>query len=164
MSGKFSIDDAFESEGDDAVRSYGSTTGGTALKRSSKEEGIVVRVEEPSERTRRLRVPDDTLSRDSDSLIQSDGRDAKDGCWWKHPKVRDNWRVVLAALGLLIMGLGLVATGIVVQVLPNIGVQGTVFFVAGAICLIPGAYHLVYAYCAVKGKRGYDFYNLPLFN
>lgn len=71
---------------------------------------------------------------------------------------------MLAALGLLVLGLGLLVTGIVVQVLPQIGVQGLVFFIAGAICLIPGAYHLVYAYCAVKGKRGYDFYNLPLFN
>ncbi|CAN8016735.1 hypothetical protein HPB47_008888 [Ixodes persulcatus] len=166
MSGKakFTIDDAFEDEGDDAVRSYGSTTESSALKGGTREECLVVRVED--DRTRRLRLPEDTLSKDSDSLIQCDGRkyDARDGCWWKHPKVRDNWRVMLAALGLLVVGLGLLVTGIVVQVLPQIGVQGLVFFIAGAICLIPGAYHLVYAYCAVKGKRGYDFYNLPLFH
>lgn len=158
---KFTIDDAFEAEGDDAVRLYGSTTESTALKRGSREEGLVVCVQDSSRR-----LPDDALSKDSDSLIQSDGRkyDAKDGCWWRHPKVRDNWKVMLAAFALLVTGLGLLVTGVVVQVLPEIGVQGLVFFIAGAICLIPGAYHLVYVYCAVKGKRGYDFYSLPLFN
>ena len=44
------------------------------------------------------------------------------------------------------------------------GIQAFVFFIAGFICFIPGAYHVVYIYWAVKGKRGYDFYHLPLFN
>ncbi|CAN7988053.1 unnamed protein product [Ixodes pacificus] len=162
MSGKakFTIDDAFEDEGDDAVRSYGSTTESSALKGGTREECLVVRVED--DRTRRLRLPEDTLSKDSDSLIQCDGRkyDAKDGCWWKHPKVRDNWRVMLAALGLLVVGLGklsssrgafeervpishpgLLVTGIVVQVLPQIGKHvrtGTVSCHAG-ICHRYGA-------------------------
>lgn len=44
------------------------------------------------------------------------------------------------------------------------GLQGLVFFIAGFICFVPGAYHIVYIYFAVKGKRGYYFYHLPLFN
>lgn len=180
MSGKpnFSIDDAFEPGDDDTVRTYGSTTESTPLKprqEMTAAESVVVRVEEPKERNNwitcgtnlRLKLPEDTLSKDSDSLIQCDPHchkyDARDG-WWTHPKVRENWKVMLAAFGLLLTGLGLIATGIVVQILPRVGVQGLVFFIAGAICFIPGAYHVVYAYCAVKGRRGYDFNNLPLFN
>lgn len=59
---------------------------------------------------------------------------------------------------------GLLITGIVVISLPMPGIQAFVFFIAGFICFIPGAYHVVYIYWAVKGKRGYDFYHLPLFN
>ena len=43
-----------------------------------------------------------------------------------------------AALGLLIVGLGLIIMGIVVIVLPEIGFKSYVFFIAGAICFIPG--------------------------
>jgi len=59
---------------------------------------------------------------------------------------------------------GLLVTGIVVICLPMRGIQAFVFFIAGFICFIPGSYHVVYIYWAVKGKRGYDFYHLPLFN
>ena len=60
---------------------------------------------------------------------------------------------------------GLLLTGIVAYSHPNLaGIQGFVFFIAGFICLAPGAYHLVYVYLAVKGKRGFDFHHLPLFN
>lgn len=91
MSGrpKLNIDEAFETEEDDAVRSYGSTTESTPLKpkrgMSSEENTVVVRVEDPKDRGKfsRLKLPDDTLSKDSDSLIQCDPYcrkyDAKDG-------------------------------------------------------------------------------------
>lgn len=172
---KFTIDDAFETEDDETVRCYG-TTESTPLKPKSSENVIVsvadpflVKVEEPTKgKFGRLKITNDSLSKDSDSLIQSDvyGKDKYDSrsSWWKHPKVKENWKVMLAAFGLLFIGLGLLITGVVVQVLPDMGVQSFVFFIAGAICFIPGAYHVVYVYCAVKGKKGYDFYNLPLFN
>ena len=59
---------------------------------------------------------------------------------------------------------GLAIAGIVIVGLPINGLQGAVFFIAGVICFIPGAYHVIYIYFAVKGKRGYDFNFLPLFN
>ena len=62
------------------------------------------------------------------------------------------------------MFLGLLATGVAVVLLPSTGLQGFVFFIAGFICFVPGAYHVVYIYLAAKGRRGYDFYHLPLFN
>lgn len=61
--------------------------------------------------------------------------------------------------------LGLVIAGMVAYCIESLaGVQGAVFIIAGLICFIPGAYHLGYVYLAVKGKRGFDFNQLPLFN
>lgn len=59
---------------------------------------------------------------------------------------------------------GLVTGGIVLFSISLGGVQAAVFVIAGIICFLPGAYHLVYIYLAVKGKRGFDFNHLPLFN
>jgi Transmembrane proteins 230/134 len=59
---------------------------------------------------------------------------------------------------------GLLVTGFLAALLPIEGLQSAVFFIAGAICFIPGAYHVVYIYLAVKGWQGFDFYHLPLFN
>lgn len=58
----------------------------------------------------------------------------------------------------------LLVTGFLAALLPIEGLQSAVFFIAGAICFIPGAYHVVYIYLAVKGWQGFDFYHLPLFN
>lgn len=140
-----------------------------------------------------------SVSKDSDSLITEEQENSYDPSmpWWHHPKVRENWKMVLAAFCLLLIGLGmfgkhhfyytqvvsvsenpgsdfkillsiafvgLAVAGVVIVSLPINGLQGAVFFIAGVICFIPGAYHVIYIYCAVKGKRGYDFYHLPLFN
>lgn len=106
-------------------------------------------------------------SRDSDSLIQDYYECSSQDYWgsscFNHPKVRENWRMVLAAATLLIIGIGLLATAIATFIAPQSGLQGTVFLLAGLICFIPGAYHVVYIYLAAKGRRGYHFHNLPLF-
>lgn len=88
---------------------------------------------------RQLKYTDDTTSRDSDSLIQeysmnSNGNGGHPGgtgnnnlpiyystttgggastntTCWRHPKVRENWRTVLAAFALLFVGTGLVVMG-----------------------------------------------------
>jgi len=114
-------------------------------------------------------LPDDTASKDSDSLIHESYQYSPSyfdpaRIWWKHPRVKENWKVVAAAFALVIIGLGLLITGVAVLLIPLGGVQGLVFLITGAICFIPGAYHVVYIYLAVKGKKGYDFYHLPLFN
>lgn len=174
--GMFTIDDAFETECDDeAVRTYGSTTESTPLKPKRNvlsENSIVVKVDDIFKDSNRgldrLKIPEDAISKDSDSLIHdvyysTDKYDTSNS-WWTHPKVKENWKIVLAAFVLLIIGLGLLVTGTVIEIIPNTGIKGFVFLIAGFICFIPGAYHVVYIYCAVKGRRGYDFYNLPLFN
>ncbi|KAG8182110.1 hypothetical protein JTE90_018381 [Oedothorax gibbosus] len=169
----FTIDDAFETEDDDVLKNYGTTTESTPLKpgRNNRGDSLSIRIEDPGlDRGRfgKLKLTGDNFSKDSDSLIHGDSiRPEKfdsSSIWFKHPKVQENWKVMFAAFGLLIIGLGLIITGVVVLVMPEMGVQSFVFFIAGAICFIPGAYHVVYVYCAVKGRRGYNFYNLPLFN
>lgn len=109
---------------------------------------------------------EDTTSRDSDSLIQEYGNlptEETNTYCWRHPKVRENWRTVLAAFTLLVVGTGLFVMGTFAIADPQNTSQGVVFFVAGLICFIPGAYHVVYIWLAAKGYRGFDFYHLPLF-
>ncbi|XP_050699928.1 transmembrane protein 134-like [Eriocheir sinensis] len=171
----FSIEDAFEEEPEDVVRMYGATTersplkpkGGTAMEDSGGARGA------DSGGGKSLMVlPDvDAVSRDSDSLIPGDGGGGGGGAgygssqwWFRHPKVREKWRVVAAAFVLLLVGLVLLVVGIVVEAVPLESLSGSVFIIAGLICFIPGAYHVVYVLLAVWGRRGYDFYNLPLFN
>lgn len=79
---------------------------------------------------RQLKYADDTTSRDSDSLIQdyntgpnnnnnlpiyfsttTGGSGTHYTTCWRHPKVRENWRTVLAAFALLFVGTGLVVMG-----------------------------------------------------
>jgi len=111
----------------------------------------------------------DSTSQDSVSLIPNNPGyyegPSPSKFWWKHPKIKQNWKMMLASLILVLLGTGLIITGIVAYSHPNLaGIQGFVFFIAGFICLAPGGYHLVYVYLAVKGKRGFDFHHLPLFN
>lgn len=158
---------------EDIVHIYGTTIESTPLKpklNSISDDSVVVKIEDKYKEKflERLKIPYDTVSKDSDSLIQdiyyqTEKYDSHLS-WWNHPKVRQNWKIVLAAFVLLVLGVGLVATGILVEIMPIPGFKGFVFFIAGAICFIPGAYHVVYVYCAVKGRRGFDFHSLPLFN
>ncbi|XP_031619120.1 transmembrane protein 134 isoform X3 [Contarinia nasturtii] len=168
---RFSIHDAFEEENDEAIRVYGATvqsisnvpkpsssgtgnspTGYTSNNTTSNENNKF--------------AAEDTTSRDSDSLIQEyinvPQTDLYTHCW-NHPKIRENWRTVLAAVTLLIIGVVLVCLGIVSIANPANGSRGFVFLLAGSICFIPGAYHVVYIWLAAIGYRGYNFYHLPLF-
>jgi len=117
-----------------------------------------------------LKTPEDSTSHDSNSLLPSTRQgyysgSSQDEYWWRHPKVRQNWKVVAASIVLIILGSGLLLTGIIAYSHPELaGIQGFIFFIAGFICFLPGAYHVIYVYLAVKGKRGFDFHHLPLFN
>lgn len=155
---RFSIDDAFEEETDEAIKVYGtaaaSPAGGDACNGTKIQNG------------HGFRFSNDT-ARDSDSLIQDcyegAGQEYGRSCF-KHPKVRENWRMVLAATLLLLIGTGLIVIGALALADPSAGLQGAVFLLTGFICFLPGAYHVVYIYLAAKGKRGYHFHNLPLFS
>uniref|UniRef100_A0ABK0LM06 Transmembrane protein 134 n=1 Tax=Rattus norvegicus TaxID=10116 RepID=A0ABK0LM06_RAT len=43
------------------------------------------------------------------------------------------------------------------------GVSSAIFFVPGILLLVPGVYHVIFIYCAVKGRRGFQFFYLPYF-
>ncbi|KAF5282850.1 hypothetical protein FQA39_LY17471 [Lamprigera yunnana] len=160
---RFSIDDAFEEETDEAIRVYGTSCVATN-KPGLDGDGDYTSIKVDSSRTYKM---SNDASRDSDSLIQDycDGSnlDIDSRSCFRHPKIRENWRMVLAATTLLFIGIGLLTTGTLALVEPQAGLQGAVFLLAGFICFIPGAYHVVYIYLAAKGRRGYHFHNLPLF-
>nr|XP_045015312.1 transmembrane protein 134 isoform X6 [Jaculus jaculus] len=46
---------------------------------------------------------------------------------------------------------------------PAAGVSSAIFFVPGFLLLVPGVYHVIFIYCAVKGHRGFQFFYLPYF-
>ncbi|KAF0286685.1 Transmembrane protein 134 [Amphibalanus amphitrite] len=183
---RFTIEDAFEEEPEDAIRVYGSTLESRPLNAADK-----YRVRGPPPPAGREALPpaalrdpaiqfmpdgkplnhslDDSVSHDSESLIGGqgsvDGLPTTDGRhWWTHPKVRDNKKVVICAFVLMVVGLLLLVTGIVIAAVPIAGFQSFVFVMAGLLCFIPGAYHIAFVYLAVKGRRGYSFHQLPLFN
>ncbi|XP_003341950.2 transmembrane protein 134 isoform X2 [Monodelphis domestica] len=68
--------------------------------------------------------------------------------WTQHPLIQKNRRVVLASFLLLSLGLS---------------VSSAIFFVPGFLLLIPGVYHVIFIYLAVKGHRGFQFFYLPYF-
>lgn len=209
-SNAFTIDDAFASDEEDTIRTYGSTAdsrmspfraktrpgSGRAMQNASQstDKGGVTSV--PTDKISSealLRAEDDFYDDDSvngsigsvslgkvrgitniihmpqsqyaESLVESNvsvKSFPNSKSWWKHPKVKENWKLVVASFMLVLVGMGLIAGGICVSVLPVPGVEQIVFYVAGAICFIPGAYHVVYIYLAVRGRQGFNFYNLPL--
>ncbi|XP_049546611.1 transmembrane protein 134 isoform X2 [Anopheles darlingi] len=165
---RFSIHDAFEEETDEVIKVYGSTVISTPMRAKARSpDDVSIRIHDQSNSSsRNLKYTDDTTSRDSDSLIQEYGHLSSSDTYtycWRHPKVRENWRTVLAATALLIIGTGLIAMGAYALAEPHNGSQAAVFFVAGFICFVPGAYHVVYIWLAARGYRGFDFYHLPLF-
>ncbi|XP_044895545.1 transmembrane protein 134 isoform X1 [Felis catus] len=59
------------------------------------------------------------------------------------------------------LALILIAVGL--EVAPSPGVSSAIFFVPGFLLLVPGVYHVIFIYCAVKGHRGFQFFYLPYF-
>ncbi|XP_044618285.2 transmembrane protein 134 isoform X1 [Equus asinus] len=57
----------------------------------------------------------------------------------------------------------LILIGVGLEVAPSPGVSSAIFFVPGFLLLVPGVYHVVFIYCAVKGHRGFQFFYLPYF-
>lgn len=84
------------------------------------------------------------------STISSSTQRSYNACcsWTQHPLIQKNRRVVLASFLLLLLGLG---------------VSSAIFFVPGILLLVPGVYHVIFIYCAVKGRRGFQFFYLPYF-
>jgi len=182
----FNIDDAFEESDEDKIRLYNSESSTLKLVLEDEKEqpsgpaspddvfvkpqkSIIKKSHLLNPTFKGLKSREDNTSQDSNSLIQgpSTGYYAgphQEDFWWKHPKIKQNLKMVIAAMVLVILGACLILTGIIIYCFPSLeGVQGFIFLIAGIICILPGGYHLVYIYLAVKGKRGFDFHHLPLF-
>ncbi|XP_014778693.1 uncharacterized protein LOC106875175 isoform X1 [Octopus bimaculoides] len=82
--------------------------------------------------------------------------------WYKHPKIRENWKVVLGSIALTLIGSALLLAGLSVAISIKAS-HSVVLFIAGLICFIPGVYHVVYIYCALQGRMGFSLYNLHIF-
>nr|XP_048314264.1 transmembrane protein 134 isoform X3 [Myodes glareolus] len=57
----------------------------------------------------------------------------------------------------------LILVGVGLEVAPSPGVSSAIIFVPGFLLLVPGVYHVIFIYCAVKGHRGFQFFYLPYF-
>ncbi|XP_045711008.1 transmembrane protein 134 isoform X2 [Phyllostomus hastatus] len=99
------------------------------------------------------------------STISSSTQRSYNACcsWTQHPLIQKNRRVVLASFLLLLLGLVLILVGVGLEVAPSPGVSSAIFFVPGFLLLVPGVYHVIFIYCAVKGHRGFQFFYLPYF-
>ncbi|XP_059140018.1 transmembrane protein 134-like [Physella acuta] len=82
--------------------------------------------------------------------------------WIRHPKVKENWKIVLASAFLSLLGIALIFTGLGVALTHARGYHCLIFGIIGLLCVIPGGYHFVYIYCAALGRPGYAFENLPV--
>ncbi|KAK0426862.1 hypothetical protein QR680_009940 [Steinernema hermaphroditum] len=83
--------------------------------------------------------------------------------------LRANIRVVIGSILLTLIGIGLLAFGIFVMIIPHnftmfAGVNGWIFLIVGLLFFIPGFYHVVYISCTLCGRPGYSFDSLPTFN
>ncbi|XP_031303886.1 transmembrane protein 134 isoform X4 [Camelus dromedarius] len=99
------------------------------------------------------------------STISSSTQRSYNACcsWTQHPLIQKNRRVVLASFLLLLLGLVLILIAVGLEVAPSPGVSSAIFFVPGFLLLVPGVYHVIFIYCAVKGHRGFQFFYLPYF-
>ncbi|EPY87524.1 transmembrane protein 134 isoform a [Camelus ferus] len=113
------------------------------------------------------------------STISSSTQRSYNACcsWTQHPLIQKNRRVVLASFLLLLLGLVLILIAVGLEVAPSPGVPScatrtwktmkmepsTIFFVPGFPLLVPGVYHAIFIYGAMKGHRGFQFFYSPYF-
>ncbi|XP_052798944.1 transmembrane protein 134-like [Mya arenaria] len=161
------------SDDEDKVIVYGSTKLTAQSPAKNRQNNVYAVGEYPDDRKEgskptSLLLPSPTNSRKSSTLSEdthvTTRSFAENAGWIQHPKIRENWKVVLGAVMLTVIGSILFFVGIGIVVSPGRGFHCLVFFIGGLLCLIPGAYHLVYIYLAVTGCEGYSLYDLPVFN
>uniref|UniRef100_A0A2I3RSU5 Transmembrane protein 134 n=1 Tax=Pan troglodytes TaxID=9598 RepID=A0A2I3RSU5_PANTR len=176
---QFSIDDAFElslEDGGPGPESSGVARFGPLhferrarfeVADEDKQSRLRYQVNRPAHLTPCPR-PDGTPGRApkwSFSTISSSTQRSYNTCcsWTQHPLIQKNRRVVLASFLLLLLGLVLILVGVGLEATPSPGVSSAIFFVPGFLLLVPGVYHVIFIYCAVKGHRGFQFFYLPYF-
>ncbi|XP_062612187.1 transmembrane protein 134-like isoform X2 [Saccostrea cucullata] len=152
---KFNIEDAFESDEDEKIRVYGSTKQ-TPIKAPKSREKISSTSDE---------IPLTECQYDGQGYSEQQlmGSSQKQG-WWRHPKIKENYKTVCGAVSLTVVGAALFLVGVGIVASDDRGLHCLEFFIGGVLCLIPGVYHVVYIILAINGVGGYNLYNLPVFN
>ncbi|XP_062566540.1 transmembrane protein 134-like isoform X1 [Saccostrea cucullata] len=182
---KFNIEDAFESDEDEKIRVYGSTKQ-TPIKAPKSREKISSTSDEipltecqydgqgyseqqlmgSSQKQGHPLVGAPVITDPSgwsgETVIASSS--AKEPRWWRHPKIKENYKTVCGAVSLTVVGAALFLVGVGIVASNDRGLHCLVFFIGGVLCLIPGVYHVVYIILAINGVGGYNLYNLPVFN
>ncbi|KAG0281857.1 hypothetical protein BGZ96_000997 [Linnemannia gamsii] len=111
-------------------------------------------------RTKKMRFP----RRANQYLQQQDDIGYTDGQFMA-PAPKIPWKSIVLAVILLLIGIvgltigSLLKTGILVS--PDWLDKGTVLLVLGALCFIPGSYHVGLAYYAYQEYEGYSFSHIP---
>ncbi|XP_007171132.2 transmembrane protein 134 isoform X3 [Balaenoptera acutorostrata] len=85
------------------------------------------------------------------------------GCGRRSPPCHQLLPLLLPSPSWLHLCAVLILTGVGLEVAPSPGVSTAIFFVPGFLLLVPGVYHVIFIYCAVKGHRGFQFFYLPYF-
>ncbi|XP_075698386.1 transmembrane protein 134 isoform X2 [Rhinoderma darwinii] len=156
--GNFTIDDAFEMSIEDTGPRFGALHFGgdnetpqnrhkyKNLENDEETEHVTIKDVE-----RGLPALSSRSSQCSFSTISSSTQLSTHECfsWTRHPLVQKNKKVVLSSFLLLLLGLA---------------VSSAIFFVPGLLLLIPGVYHVIFIYCAVRGRHGFQFFYLPYFD
>ncbi|XP_071790617.1 transmembrane protein 134-like isoform X1 [Asterias amurensis] len=84
--------------------------------------------------------------------------------WWQHPEIRQNWRAVLGSVVMLVVGILLIAAGIVFEATKHEHIASAIFIIIGFLFFVPGLYHTGYIYFAAKGIRGFEMNHLSIFS
>ncbi|XP_074192883.1 transmembrane protein 134 isoform X2 [Rhinolophus sinicus] len=85
------------------------------------------------------------------------------GCGWRSPPCASSCPLLPPSPSRLHLCAVLILIGVGLEVAPSPGVSSAIFFVPGFLLLVPGVYHVIFIYCAVKGHRGFQFFYLPYF-
>ncbi|XP_056408612.1 transmembrane protein 134 [Hyla sarda] len=170
--GNFTIDDAFEMSAEETGPRFGALHFGGdneaqqnrhKYKNLENDEETDVKI---TDGERGLPTLSSRSSQCSFSTISNSTQLSSQGffSWTRHPLVQKNKKVVLSSFLLLFLGLVFVFVGVGLQVSPSPAVSSAIFFVPGLLLLIPGVYHVIFIYCAVKGRHGFQFFYLPYFD
>ncbi|XP_061163515.1 transmembrane protein 134-like isoform X2 [Saccostrea echinata] len=151
----FNIEDAFESDEDEKIRVYGSTKQ-TPIKTPK----IREKISSTSDEIPLTECQYDGQGYSEQQLMGSSQKQR----WWRHPKIKENYKTVCGAVSLTVVGAALFLVGVGIVASSDRGLHCLVFFIGGVLCLIPGVYHVVYIILAINGVGGYNLYNLPVFN
>ena len=85
--------------------------------------------------------------------------------WWKNPRVKKNPKTILAALSLLLIGVGFFIGAITEVIMLHTTTDRTVIFIIiSLLTALPGGYQTHYIYRVLKGDAGYHFSGIPSFD